>query len=90
MWGRSLEKITVTLGAHNIKEREQEQVRQKIPKNHVLAHPKIDAALIRILNSITYSLAIQPINLPQLMDENQDFAGYDATASGWGINCEFP
>jgi hypothetical protein len=56
----------------------------------VRLHPKkTDAALIRLQNEVTLTNAIQPVKLPRLIDENMEYDGVDATASGWGMTCEY-
>merc|ERR1711862_606456 len=67
--------MKVYLGAHNV--REAEDFRLEFESNEYFEHPNWSQVLI--LNDI-----IRPVCLPSYSGVNDNFAGLDAPASGWG------
>jgi secreted trypsin-like serine protease len=79
-----LSKIVAQLGVHTLNSADAGSVTQHIPATNVLYHATMDAALIRLAESITYTDRIQSVGLPQSAEWGLDFVGYAGTISGWG------
>ncbi|CAH0625495.1 unnamed protein product [Chrysodeixis includens] len=66
----------------------------RIVTDDIVTHPRWDPrtiandiAVIRI-SPITFTDVIQPIHLPSVRDISNDFVGYDARASGFGLTAD--
>jgi len=81
--------MKVYLGAHNV--REAEDFRLEFESNEYFEHPswsqiliRNDIGLVRLPQKIEFNEIIRPVCLPSYSDVNDNFAGLDAPASGWG------
>jgi len=82
--------MKVFLGAHNVRE-EEEVGRLEFEAAEYFAHPnwisaliRNDIGLIRLPQKVEFNEFIRPICLPSYSDVDDNFAGLDAPASGWG------
>lgn len=85
------DKVTVFLGAHNIKENEKSQIRIEVPKQNLIVHEQWDSktltndiALIKLPNPIQFNENIKPVNLPRRREQQKNFVNENVLASGWG------
>ena len=82
--------MKVFLGAHNVREASEEG-RLEFEAAEYFAHPswnglliRNDIGLIRLPQKVEFNDIIRPICLPSYSDVEDNFAGLDAPASGWG------
>ncbi|XP_046734115.1 brachyurin-like [Diprion similis] len=85
----SAQSVEIIIGAHNINEPEEGQLR--VAARKIVVHEnwdvmtiRNDLAVIQLAFPIEFSDRVQPIRLPRRSQVGQTFAGQTGTVSGWG------
>ena len=81
--------VLVILGARILDVEESTQVRINVPLKEIVLHPQFDddklhndVAIIKLPSSVTFTIAISPIALPE---GKNDYADVTGILSGWGF-----
>jgi len=87
----SAKSVEVVLGAHNIRENEEEQMKYVVPKSNIKYHERWSSTLIRndiaVLKLDTpavFNDRIRPTVLPRKKDRDNTFVQEACVTSGWG------